>query len=1054
MSESTEEKKQFKGPLAWMASNTVAANLLMLIILVGGALRIPTVKQEVFPEVQLDTVTVSVPYPGASPAEVEQGIVLSVEEAVRGVDGVKEVTALANEGSGRVTAELLSGADKDQAFNDIKSAVDRITSFPQDAERPVVSLSTNRRQVISVILYGDLDEQTLRGLSEQVRSDLLANKEITVAEVTGLPAPEISIEVPRENLRAYGLSIPQISRVVSSASVELPGGGVKTPSGEVLVRTTERRDEGEEFRDLAVITRPDGTRVTLGDIATIRDGFAETDQEAYFNGKRAVRVDVYRIGNQTPIEIAEVVNEYVNERRESLSENVSIAVWNDQSLIYRDRISLLVKNAALGLLLVLLILGLFLDIRLAFWVTIGIPVTFLGAFLFMPGLGVSINMISLFAFILALGIVVDDAIVAGEAIYNARAAGKSNLEAAVEGVREVAVPVVFAVLTTVFAFTPLLLVPGTSGEFFKQIPLIVIPILLLSLVESLLILPAHLAHGGKHVGGVLGAVRRAQQKFSNKFEAFVSNVYAPFADRMLRRRYITLALSFGLLMITFGVVGSGALKFTFLPKIESDQITSTLELPFGTSVDETRALVQNIQGAADSLLEQNGGRESVSKGVYVEVGKAGGGGGGPNAGSASSGSHLATIQVSLVPAPERSFTAAEFTRMWRERVGDVAGVESLRFQYSIGPGGIPVQIELSHPNDDILKEAAANLAGSLREYDGVFDVDDGYRRGKEQLDLELKPAARALGINEVDLAQQVRGAFFGSEAVRQQRGRDELRVYVRLPREQRESEYDIENLMIITPQGGEIPLGQAAYIRRGRSYTEIERLDGQRVVKVTADVDANVTNENQVIANLERDALPKLVSRYPGLTYTKGGQSQDQAESLRSLGINTIFAMMAIFALMAVAFRSYIQPIIVMFAIPFGLVGAFGGHMLMGFDLSLISIMGIVALSGVVVNDSLVLVVAINEFRAKGMTALEAVREGGVRRFRPILLTSLTTFFGLFPMILETSVQARFLIPMALSLGFGILFVTAIALIIVPALYMVVEDVKGLFGQKDDPDPV
>ncbi len=1037
----------YKGPLAWMAQNSVASNLLMFILLVGGALMIGRLKQEVFPEIELDSVSVTAVYPGASPSEVEQGVVLAVEEAVRGVDGVKEVTSRATEGSASVTADLLLSADKDQALADIKSAVDRISSFPNDVERPNVALISARREVISVVLSGDTDEKTLKGLAEQMREELLVDPSITVVEIDGVRPPEISIEIPKENLRRYNLTLQQVSQAVGAASVELPGGGVDTDKGEVLLRVSERRETADGFGRIVVISRPDGTEVTVDDLGTVTDGFSEVDRSAFFNGKRAVRVTVYRVGEQTPIEVAGAVKEYVEGVEGQLPPGISASIWGDQSEIYADRISLLLRNAFTGLVLVLLLLGVFLEIKLAFWVTLGIPISFLGAILLMPAIDVSLNMISLFAFILTLGIVVDDAIVVGEAIYKQRQDGHGILEAAILGVREVAQPVVFSVLTTVVAFSPLLFVPGVSGKFFRNIPMIVIPILLISLVESLLILPAHLSHGKPpSQRGVLGAVNRGQKWIADKLEVFVERVYTPVIRVALRQRYLTMASAIGILIVTVGLVAGGKVKSAFFPKVEGDTIKVSLELPYGAPVEDTERFAKILEREAMATLDANGGQE-ISRGLYLLVGSSGGGGGALSGGP-STGSHKAQVSIFLVPADQRDITTAEFTEKWRARVGELVGVETLRFSYDIGPGGgqAPIEVRLNHPDLDVLEAASSRLADELGELEGVFDIDDGFTEGKEQLDLVLKPSARSLGLSQRDLASQVRAAFFGSEAARQQRGRDELRVYVRLPKEERVSEYDIEQLVIRTQDGGDLPLTQAADIVRGRSYTQISRVDGRRVVSVTCDLDSNATSAGQVRDALTTDILPRLMDDVQGLRWGYGGQQADRQESNAALGQGFLFAMLVMFTLMAVAFRSYVQPIIVMSAIPFGVVGAVLGHMFMGYELSLISVMGIVALSGVVVNDSLVLVDAINGYRARGVPLMEAVVAGGARRFRPIMLTTLTTFFGLMPMILETSVQARFLIPMAISLGCGILFVTFIALVLVPTMYLVLEDVTKAVG--------
>ncbi len=1034
----------YRGPLAWMAQNSVAANLIMAMFLIGGFLMIPRIKQEVFPEITLDTVSVNVVYPGASPAEVEQGTILAIEEAIRGIDGIKEVTSSANEGSGAVTAELLLGADRQQSFNDIKAAVDRITSFPAEIEQPRVSLVSPRREVISLVIHGDTDEHTLKKLGERVRDDLLADPDITVVELSGLRAPEISVEVPQESLRRYNLTLEQVAAAIRRASIELPGGGIKTEAGEILLRTNERRVTADGFADIVVLSQPDGTEVTVGDLGVVLDTFEEVDRATFFDGSPAVQVVTFRVGDQTPIEISDTVRQYAAEHAHILPAGVEFAIWDDNSEIYRDRINLLLKNAAMGLVLVLMILGIFLELRLAFWVTLGIPISFLGAILFMPAIDVSLNMISLFAFILTLGIVVDDAIVVGEAVYKHRQDGMRPLRAAIAGVREVAQPVTFSVLTTVIAFSPLLFVPGVTGKFFKVIPLIVIPILLISLVESLVILPAHLAHNKPpSQKGFLGSINRAQQAFSDVIDRGIERLYVPCAAFALRWRYVTISMALSMLVLTGGLIAGGIVKFTFFPKIEGDVVTANVELPFGTSVEETEEALGRINAGMDEVFAANGGRDVIGRGVLTLVGRQAQGGG-PNPGVATEGSHVGSVRVFLVGAGERGVTTAQFTKQWREAVSEIAGVESLTFQYNIGPGATaPIDVELSHPDMNVLRDASARLATRLEKYSGVSDINDGFMEGKEQLDFTLKPEARAMGLTETELARQVRNAFFGAEALRQQRGRDELRVYVRRPLSERQSEYNIEDLLLRTPNG-EIPLRDAAEIDRGRSYTSINRQDGRRLVHVTADVDTKVITANEVVRDLEAQVLPQLIAETPGLRYAMGGDQRDRAESFGALGTGFLLAMLAMFGLMAIAFRSYVQPIIIMCAIPFGIVGAIMGHLLMGFSLSIISMMGIVALSGVVVNDSLVLVDAVNTYRREGMATMEAVVAGGRRRFRPILLTTLTTFFGLVPMILETSVQARFLIPMALSLGFGILFVTFIALILVPTLYIIIEDVKGL----------
>jgi len=1037
------------GALGWMAGNSVAANLLMFMLIIGGIIMAPSIKQEVFPEFTLDIITVQVPYPGASPAEVEQGVLLAVEEAVRGIDGVKEVRSTAMEGMASITVELLLGANTDVALSDVQSAVDRITSLPQDAERPVVSLVASTSRVVDIVIYGDATEQELRDVANDARDGLLLDDRVTNVELVGVRPLEISIEVPEEELRRYGFTLPQIAQIVSNASIELPAGGLKTDAGEMLLRTTERRDIGEEYEDITVLATPDGSEIRLGQIADVRDGFEDNDQAAFFNGERAVIVRAYRVGEETPIEVSDAAKEFVAEWAPDLPPNLDIQILNDDSEMYRGRMQLLVKNAMIGLVLVLLVLGVFLEIKLAFWVTLGIPITFIGALLFMPTADASLNMISLFAFILTLGIVVDDAIVVGESIYHQQQKlGKTGLRAAVDGVLDVAGPVTFSVTTTMIAFSPLLFVPGMMGKFMIHIPIIVILVLALSLVESLLILPAHLAHNkGGFRGGLLGMVSKAQAWFSDRVDAFIRSVYVPTVRPFLKYRYATLGFGFAVLMVAFGTVKGGILKRTFLPRIESDVVSVSIEMPVGTPVNRTEEVANHLIEQGIVVLERNGGVDALSLGHFVNLGVVEAGGG-PGGMSSSSGGHMGQVVFYLLDIDERDISTAAFVRQWREAIGDVAGVERIGFDFATGASsGAPIDIELSHSDVEVLERAAADLAEQLGGYAGVTDINDGFSPGKVQLDLQLTERGRANGLTEIDLARQVRAAFYGAEAVRQQRGRDEVRVFVRRPEAERSSESDFESMMITTPSGAEMPLLDAATVDRGRAYTSITRQDGRRVVNVTADIDEQVANANEIVGSLREEVLPPLLDHHRGVSWSLAGEQQDQAESLGALQRMMGLALIAMYGLLAIAFRSYIQPVIIMTAIPFGFVGAAIGHLALGYNLSIMSMFGLVALSGVVVNDSLVLITAVNRYREEGMTPMEAAIEGGARRFRPIMLTSLTTFFGLAPMIVETSLQARFLIPMAISLGFGVLLVTVIALGLVPAIYLIVEDVKWLFGR-------
>ncbi|HKI51775.1 MAG TPA: efflux RND transporter permease subunit [Geothermobacteraceae bacterium] len=1040
--------------IRWMARNHVAANLLMLVFIVGGIILGFSVKQEVFPEVTLDKIMVTVAYPGAGPEEVEEGVILKIEENLTGVDGIKQLKAQAAEGMGTVTAEIYPDFDANQALADIKTEVDRITTFPLDAEEPVITKLLNRREVISVVLYGDLPERSLREQAERVRDDLLNLPQITQVDLSGVRDYEIAVEIPEENLRRYGLTLDQVASRIRAASLDLPGGTIKTTGGDILIRTKERRYDGPGYETIAIAAKPDGTMLLLGEIAKVRDGFAETDTAARFDGLPAAMVKVFRVGKQKPNEISQLVLNYVEQRRAQLPESVQIASWNDTTELFKSRRDLLFKNAKYGLAVVFIILGLFLEIRLALWVMLGIPISFCGALLFMPATDVSINMISMFAFIMALGIVVDDAIVVGENVYEHRQLNKIYPQAAEDGSIEVGRPVVFSVLTTVAAFAPLLFTGGMLGKFISVIPKIVISILLVSLVESLFVLPAHLSLGKRRKldKGLLGRIDRTRRWFGAQLDRFIAGPYARFLDLCLRYRYATIAGGFALLLMGVGLVGGGILKFTFMPEVDGDLVTVNLELPPGTPVEQTDQVVRQILAAGDQAIAEFDAKrpegDSVLRHVYALVGgtmmEAG-----PVGGSGSSASNVANLLMMLTQSEKRGVPAAQISNRWRELVGEVPGVETLTFSSNLVRLGANIDIQLAHEDFAVLDQVSQRIKQALAGYPGVGDVTDNYSLGKQELKLRLTPAARTLGISEQELGRQLRAAFYGSEALRLQRGRNELKVLVRYPEADRQHQWSLETMRIRTPGGGELPLLQAATIEPGRGYSQINRSDRKRVINVTASVDSKRANTQEILAQLKAGLLQDLTHDYPGLTFNMEGEQKEQAESLDTMKRGFLLALFAIFALLAIPLRSYSQPLLIMAAIPFGIVGALLGHLIMGYNLSILSMFGIVALAGVVVNDSLLLIDYANFIRRGGEELMPTLLQAGQRRFRPILLTSLTTFGGLMPMILETSVQAQFLIPMAISLGFGIMFATGITLLLIPALYLILEDVRRLFGLRE-----
>ena len=1027
------------GALAWMARNPVAANLLMVVLLAGGVLGLTRIKQEVFPEFELDTIAITVAYPGASPAEVEQGIVLAVEEAVRGIDGVKRVTSNSSEGLASVSLELLLGEDPDRVLTDVKGAVDRITSLPIDAERPEVAVATMRSEVISLIVSGDMDLKALHEIGERVRMELLADPDVTQVELFGVPPLEIGIEIPRETLDAYDLSLEDVSRQVTMASVELPGGGVKTPSGEILVRLDDRRRSGSELSDVIVRSTAAGAEVRLDDLATIHDGYADTDQASYYHGLPAIRITAYRVGDETPMSVSDAVHDHAERLRVELPSTVSLDIWDDDSELLRGRIHLLVSNARYGLFLVVFILALLLNLRLAFWVSLGIPISFLGALFLLPVADMSINMITLFGFIVTLGLVVDDAIVVGENIFEKRSRGMPPMQAAIEGAREMAVPVTFSILTSIAAFAPMFFVPGTMGKVFLMMPVVVVLVLAFSWVESFFILPAHLAHS-KDSDRPPGRIARIQQRVANSLAWHNKRVFEPSLRVVLRYRYVAISTAVALFLVALGLVTSGVVPFNFMPRMEGDLVTVTARLPYGTPVARTEHVRAVLEAAAEAAIDESGG-DAIVDGMFTRLGE----GAQNRRGPRETGSHLVTVELALVSSEQRDVSSEQFAKRWESHVPPLPGVESLLFNSSSGPGaGAAVDVRMSHADAEVLGRASAELAETLRSFQALTNVDNSYASGKVQLDFSLLPHAQTLGLTGEGVARQLRAGFYGAEALREQRGRNEIRVMVRLPREQRRSEFDLEELRIRTPGGGHVPFDYVAEFDRGRAPTSIYREDGIRAINVSASLAPGAKSSREVLETLKEDEFPALLRRYPGLSLELVGGQREQNEAFASLGRGYLFALLAIFGLLAIPFRSYTQPLIIMSAIPFGIIGAVAGHIIMGYEMTLISMFGIIALSGVVVNDSLVLIDSVNRARAAGASPTEAVVAGALRRFRPILLTSLTTFFGLAPMIFETSVQARFLIPMAVSLGYGILFATFVVLLIVPSLYLVLDDLTGV----------
>ncbi|MCD6526441.1 MAG: efflux RND transporter permease subunit [Desulfuromonas sp.] len=1040
-----------KNAIRWMAQNHVAANLLMLMFVIGGLVMGSSLKQEVFPEVSLDMINVSVAYPGAGPEEIEEGILLKIEDNLTEIDGIKQLKSTAREGLGTVVAELRSGEDPDRILQEIKSAVDRIITIPEDAEEPVITKVLNRREVISVVIYGDAPERSLREQAETIRDELLLLPKITQVDLSGVRPYEISIEVDESTLRRYNLTLEKIAARVRAASVDLPAGSIKASEGEILLRTVERRYFEAGYENIIVLSQTDGSQVRLGDIATIKDTFAETDEHARFDDQPAAMIRVYRVSDQKPTEISTAVQRYISNKRPTLPTSLHISEWNDTSELLDSRMNLLIKNAWIGLILVFLVLGLFLEIRLALWVMLGIPISFLGAILMAPALGVSINMISLFAFIMALGIVVDDAIVVGENIYEHRSRHPNRQAAAIAGAQEVATPVIFSILTSICAFTPLLYISGNMGKFMGVIPVVVISVLIVSLVESMFVLPAHLALGVNSTTpeAKKNLIERIRLRFGRQLDRFINGPYQHWLIASLHHRYLTISISIAILLLCVGLVGGGKIKFLFMPEVDSDIITVTLQMPQGTPASETENILQRIVAAGRQTVQQIDNNHPEEASILRHIYALAGGtlaGGGPTGGSSSSAPHLGAIAMFLQPSEIRTITAPQISEQWRRQLGEIAGIDMLTFKSSLVHLGANIDVQLSHNDFNVLEAASGRLKQVLGEYPGVSDIEDNYAVGKKELKIRLRPEAETLGVTESELGRQIRAAYYGAEALRLQRGRNEIKVMVRYPQDQRYLANSLDQLRIRTPQGGELPLQRAAYIDEGRGFSEINRTDRRRVINVQAQVDSSKGNAKEILSDMEHSILAELQADYPGLSFDLEGEEKERKDSMVSMRGGFMLALFGIYALLAIPFRSYSQPLLIMAAIPFGVAGAILGHLIMGFDLTILSLFGVIALSGVVVNDSLLLIDKINQDRKKGMDQFQAIVDAGRRRFRPILLTSLTTFFGLGPMILETSVQAQFLIPMAISLAFGILFATGITLICIPSMYLILEDLRRLCG--------
>ena len=1038
-------KTNEKGIIAWFAANHVAANLLMILIIVGGLITVGTIRKETNPALELNMIQVRVPYLGAAPQEVEEGVILKVEDAIQDLVGIKKIRSNAMEGNGQVTIEVYPDADLNQLLADVKTRIDAISTFPALTEKPVIYKQEMNNPVIMIALHGNLDEFGRKSLGNEIRNELLRMPEVNNVVYHGDRSYEISVEVSEQTLRQYGLTMSEVSQAIKNTAVDMPGGTIKTEGGDILVRTKGQVYTGTEFAEIVLRTFADGTRLTIGDIANIEDGFVESDRFSRFNGEPNSTLQVVAGSNQNEIETARVVKEYIEKKRATLPDGIHVDTWIDLPKYLQGSLDRMQSNIVSGAILVFIVLSLFLRMKVAFWVMVGLPICFLGALWLMPTWPVTINTMSLFGFIIVLGIVVDDAIIIGESAYTRIRADGHTLDNVIKGANRVAIPATFGVLTTIAAFAPMLFIGGITGPFFEAMAFVVILCLVFSLIESKLILPAHLVHARipdvdeddlfrpQRPIGVFERIPRAflkiQRHVQHGLHKLIHDIYRPWLERAIDNRGLTVTIFAAILILTFGLMSSGIARVVVFPEFEQDFIQLRMEMQPGSPPAARDAAAAKIERDLLDLNEEHLRENPDSLPVIQHIG----------IWSPTDTSARAFVELPFDEA--RPYNTVEVTNMWRERVGEMPGLKELKF-IGVGHigGGSPLSFRLNGSNMDMLEAASKELAAELATYDGVFDVVNSAEQGAEEIKLKIKPEAEALGLTMSSLGRQVRQAFYGEEAQRIQRGKDELKVMVRYPIEERRSIADLENMRIRTPSGAEVPFRDVAEVSFGKGYSRISRINRERTITVEADIDPAVVEPTQVIKTMSDEYIPELLSRYPGVEYGLEGASQDQIELVRKMTIATLAAFFLIYALIAIPLHSYSQPLIIMSVIPFGVIGAVVGHIIMGHAISMFSMFGLIALAGVVVNDSLIFVDFINKARLEGRSIRDAVIQSGVGRFRAIVLTSFTTAAGLVPIIFETDPQAQAVIPTAISIGYGIVFATVITLFLVPSLYLLQED--------------
>ena len=1033
--------------IAWFAKNGVASNLLMGIIIVSGIFSIRGLKMELFPDFDLDIVTVYVQYPGAAPLEVEDGICKQIEEKIWDLKGIKEMVSYARENYGVVSVQVLRGTDAKTLADEIKVRVDSIATLPKEAEKPTVEVATQKRRVLALAIHGHCDEKSLRKLADESIKDLTNLPGITQVQIIGIRKPEIGIEISEQSLREHNLSFSTIAQTIRTSSVDTPGGVARTSSGETLLRSMGKARVGKEFEKIQLLPSTDGSNLSLGKLAKVKDGFQDNILYTRFQEEPAVTLRVYRVGEQNPIDISEKVNAYVKEVESSLPSGVSMTVWQDSSYYLKGRLKMMIRNALQGLLLVFLVLSFFLRPSLAVWVALGLPISFMGAFASMGLMGASINLVSLFAFIVVLGILVDDAIVVGESVYTLGTKGKPPQVASIEGTNLVAMPVTFAILTSMVAFVPMLFLPGWLGKLMQDIPLVVIPALFFSLIESKFILPYHLSLC-RFDKKPINRLALIQTKISESLENFIHQRYEPFLRGCLRHRYLTLSAFLGLLILTLGlIIGGHVPSIRGVPPVPSDYISVKITMQDGVPAATTEKALGAVENARKKVIDflENVGEPNPFKFNMITMGAQPFSAGPRSSSNINTGSNRGEVSVELIKSEERTRSAPQISALWRERIGPLPGVKQLFFG-DVAAGGSPtaIDIEIAGQNLEQMKVAAKKLKTKLGSYDGLFDISDTHSGGKREMKIKLKPEGRSLGLTQADLGRQVRQAYYGEEIQRIQRERDEVRVMLRYPLSDRKTLTALSSLRVRAPSGIEAPLEEVASVEMGQGYPTIKRASRSRIVNIQSSADKKVADVSMIEKDLDENFIPLLRKEFKNLRFSFVGEKKEQSEADSGLAQAGGISLFVIYGLLAIPFRSYLQPFLIMSVIPFGLIGAVFGHFLFGLPLSQLSHFGLVALTGVVINDSLVLVHYVNK-RAKELPLIEAAKQAGSARFRAILLTSLTTFVGLLPILFEKSLQAQFLKPMAIAIGFGVLFATFITLLMVPCLYLILEDFTKIF---------